>query len=118
MTLGRLITVAIGLVLASTGSASAATWCVPNNSPGGCDFSRTTIGAAVFSPAINDGDTVKLAPGSYQGTGDAHVQKRLNFVGAGAGTATSFDPATQTRITALSDYPADEAALNLREGGS
>jgi hypothetical protein len=114
MKLARLVTLAMGLAFASSGSAAAATWCVPDASPGGCDFTRTTISATVFSPGINNGDTVKIAPGSYPGSGDTAVFKRLNFVGAGAGTATSFDPATQTRIQGGTD----KAALTLAAGGT
>jgi hypothetical protein len=98
---------AVLLALVLPGAANAATRCVPVMAPG-CDASYGTIGTAVAG--ANSDDTIRIAAGNYVENVDAGA-KRLNFVGAGAGTLTSDAGATVIA-------PASGAALSLPSGGS
>jgi hypothetical protein len=106
----------IALLAATAGSllfaapGHAAVICVPAPTPG-CDLDRANVPLAVA--AASDDDTIRIAPGSYDGPGAA-VTKRLNFVGAGAGSLDGFDPALHTRLQISNNVP----ALLLTGGGS
>ncbi|HEX9187499.1 MAG TPA: hypothetical protein VGB87_10530, partial [Vicinamibacteria bacterium] len=78
MTLGRLLvsTVATAASLVVAGGADAAVWRVPGHFP--------TIQAAIDSPRVKDGDTLRVMPGSHVG---ATVTKAVTIRGWGrAGT--------------------------------
>jgi hypothetical protein len=92
--------------LALPQAAVGAVRCVPATGPG-CTSAHATINAAVTA-AAND-DTIRIAPGSYPES--ITTIKRLNFVGAGAGTLASS--AGSTVIA-----PASGTALTLQRGGS
>jgi hypothetical protein len=87
------------VVLALPSAAQAAVRCVPASGPG-CASSHATIASAVS--AASDGDTIKIAPGTYSES--ISTTKRLSFVGAGAGATTIA--------------PASGAALSVSRGGS
>ena len=99
----------LGLLVAGLAlpqAAQAAVRCVPA-SVSGCTTAHATITAAVTA-ASND-DTIQIAAGSYAEA--ISTTKRLNFVGAGAGT---LDSATGATVVA----PASGIAFNLTRGGS
>jgi hypothetical protein len=50
------------------------------------------------------GDTVSIGPGTFA-EGGVSVTKSLNFVGAGSGTASSYDPAHNTLIESTNSNP-------------
>ncbi len=79
----RLGLLAFGLMLASL-TAAAATWQVPG------DFA--TLGAAVASAQVFDGDTIVIAAGTY--AENVVVTKRLTILGPNVG----IDPNTGTRV--------------------
>ena len=81
-TSARVSVVALVALLGFPTPASAATTCVPDASPGGCDAVQPTIQAAVDAAA--DGDTIRIAAGRYEEAVHAGA-KTLHFVGAGAG---------------------------------
>jgi hypothetical protein len=56
-----------------------------------------TISHAVSEAA--SGNTIQIGPGRFPGAISA-AGKALTFIGAGAGTSTSFDPSTQTFVDA------------------
>jgi hypothetical protein len=74
--------------------------CVPDVSPGGCDSTHATIQAAV--DASSDGDTVRVAPGTF--VENVTLDLDLTLEGAQAGTdacgrvAGSPDPASESII--------------------
>jgi hypothetical protein len=92
--------------LALPTAAQAAVRCVPVSVPG-CTTAHATINAAVLA-AVND-DTIQIAAGTYAES--ITTTKRLNFVGAGAGTLNSAAGATVIA-------PASGYAFNLPRGGS
>jgi hypothetical protein len=99
----------LGLLVAALAlpqAAQAAVRCVPVSVPG-CTTAHATINAAVTA-AVND-DTIQIAAGTYAES--IATTKRLNFVGAGAGTLASAAGATVIA-------PASGFALNLSRGGS
>jgi hypothetical protein len=87
--------------VATNGGGTTCTSALP------CD----TIAKAMVPAA--DGDTVHIGPGTY--TAPVVTTERLTFVGAGAGTATSTNLATDTFI----DIPGagQNRAMELRGGG-
>lgn len=99
-----LVPLAFVLALLAPCAAGAATFCVPNSSPGGCDQTFGSVDAAAASPLLADGDTIKVAPGDHPGSGDYGIPHRVRIIGAGA---------TQTRLTA----PDGESALHFVAGG-
>jgi hypothetical protein len=106
------------LSLALPAVADAAIRCVGISGPE-CDAvypaigSDSAAGSAVNAAAV--GDTIRIGPGVY--TEEVSTAKELHFVGAGAGTLDSFDPASQTRIVGPDGF-GGRTALLLRGGGS
>src|SRR5215218_7462245 len=86
---------AAALALPSPAQAAPAVRCVPA-AGSGCSSAHTTIAAAVSAAA--DGDTIRIAAGSYAES--ISTTKRLSFVGAGAG-ATTIAPASGSALTLL-----------------
>ena len=105
--------IAVACVLAGAGDAAAVVRCVPDESPGGCQVAPyATINAA--EAAAIDGDTIKLKGQVF--TEGVTTNKRLSFVGAGAGPLSNCasTPAGASVIAA----PANQTALKLTRGGS
>jgi hypothetical protein len=96
----------LAAALALPQAAQAAVRCVPATGPG-CTSAHATINAAVTA-ASND-DTIRIAAGSYPES--ITTTKRLNFVGAGAGTLASSAGATVV-------MPGGGTAFTLPRGGS
>ena len=76
------VLVASVVVAGGAGAASAAVICVPDATPGGCNSTKATINAAVTDAATVDGDTIRIAAGTYNESID--TGKRLRFEGAGS----------------------------------
>ncbi len=74
------IALLLGMALSLPATARAATWRVDVSGSG--DF--TTIGAAVSSASVLDGDTIEVAPGTYT-EGNVNINKSLTIMGANAG---------------------------------
>ena len=100
----RITSLAFAVALLAPATAEAATFCVPNSSPGGCDQTFGSVDATAASPVLADGDTIKVAAGDHPGSGDYGIPRRVRIIGAGA---------TQTRLTA----PDGESALHFASGG-
>src|SRR5215212_3178084 len=84
-----------GLALPAAAQAAPVVRCVPAGGPG-CGSSHATIAAAVSAAA--DGDTIRIAAGTY---GESiSTTKPLSFVGAGSG-ATTIAPASGSALTLL-----------------
>jgi hypothetical protein len=106
------------LSLALPAAAGAATRCVGTSGPG-CDGVYSTIGNdSAAGSAVNaaaPGDTIRIGAGIY--AEEVSTAKELHFVGSGAGTLDSFDPASQTKILGPSGS-GGKTALTLNGGGS
>ena len=58
-----------------------------------CEHIAAALG---ITPGAEDGDVISLGPGDFVET--VSTTKNVRFVGAGAGTLDSFDPARHTRV--------------------
>ena len=81
-----------------------ATWVV-DPTPGVGNF--TTIGAAVSSPMVVNGDTINVDPGTYteQLVNATAISKSLTLTGAGAGNSIIQCPATLVPDLTLPNQP-------------
>jgi hypothetical protein len=101
-------------MLAFAAPSQAADYYVAQGGIGGsCTSAQPCAAIATAVGVASNDDTVHIGPGTYPATVD--TVKRLTFIGAGAGSATSTNPATDTFI----DIPGDgsAAAMTLRGGG-
>jgi hypothetical protein len=101
------LTVTVCLGLGATAAHAASTRFVATAGNGGNDNSGSNVCTNPASPCLtiqnavahaSGGDTVQIGPGIFPEA--VSTSTALSFVGAGAGTADSFDPSSDTAIDA------------------
>jgi hypothetical protein len=86
-----------------------------------CSQSEPCLTVAHAITVANAGDTISIGPGTFE-EGGLEVKKSLSLIGAGSGTASSYDPAHNTLIESTNSRPTIEATAggsfsNLRLNG-
>ncbi len=111
---GRLLLAVPLAVLAVAAPAQANDYYVTQGGLGSaCTSAQPCAAIPTAVSDASDGDTIHVGPGTY--TSPIDTAKRLTFIGAGAGSATSTNPATDTFV----EIPGDgtTVAMILRGGG-